>query len=100
MARSFLAATRRPRRVLVQPMDDAGPRLAADADQLVAAMGDQGIDQRAVGIAGGGMHHQSGRLVDDDQVLVLVDHVQRNILALRHGAARLRHGDVIGLRPV
>ncbi len=38
-----------------------------------AAMGDQGVDQRAVGIAGRRMHHQAGRLVDDDEVLVLID---------------------------
>ena len=51
-------------------------------------MGDQGIDQGAVGIAGRRMHHQPRRLVDDDQVLVLVDHVERNILALRAWPAR------------
>ena len=53
-----------------------------------AAMGDQRIDQRAVGIARRRMHHQPRRLVDDDEVLVLVDHVERNILALRAAPAR------------
>ena len=66
-----------PDGVLVEAVDDAGPRLAADAVSSVAAMGDQGIDQRAVRIAGGGMHDQTGRLLDDDQVLVLIDHVER-----------------------
>ena len=58
--------------------------------KLVAAMGDQGIDQRAVGIARRRMHHQPGRLVDHDEVLVLVDHVQRDILAPRPRRHRRR----------
>ena len=35
--------------------------------------GQQAVDQRAVGVAGAGMHDQPGRLVDDDHVLVVVD---------------------------
>ena len=59
--------------VLVEPVHDARPLDAADAGQAVAAMGDQRIDQRAGGMAGGGMHHQALRLVDHDQRVVLVD---------------------------
>ena len=70
-------------RVLVEAMDDARPRLAADAGQRRAAMGDQRVDQRAVGIARRRMDDEPGRLVDDDEVLVLVDDVERDILALR-----------------
>ena len=92
-----LGGDQQARGVLVQAVDDAGPRLAADADQLVAAMGDQGIDQRAVGIARRRMHHQPGRLVDDDEVLVLINHGQRDILALRTRRHRRGHGDRIGL---
>ena len=67
--------------------------------RLFAAMGDQGIDQGAVGIARRGMHHQPRRLVDHDQVLVLVNHVERNILAARRGGNRVGDGDVVGLAP-
>ena len=38
------------------------------------------------------MHHQAGRLVDDDDVVVLIDNVERDILALR--LRRHRLGDV------
>ena len=30
-----------------------------------------------VGMAGAGMHHEPGRLVDDDERVVLIDHVER-----------------------
>ena len=69
--------------VFVQPVNDAGPGFAADAHQAVAAMGDQGIDQSAIRIAGGGMNHQSRGLFDHDEVLVLIDHIEWNILAAR-----------------
>ena len=59
--------------VLVEPVHDARPLDAADAGQAVAAMGDQRIDQRAGGVAGGRMHHQALRLVDHDQRVVFVD---------------------------
>ena len=58
--------------VLVQPMDDPGPALAADPGELVAAMCQQRVDQRAVLVAGGGMHNQTCGLVEDDQVCVLI----------------------------
>ena len=39
---------------LVEPVDDAGPALAADAGEAVAAMGEQRVDQRPLVIAGAG----------------------------------------------
>lgn len=56
-------------------------------------MGDQCVDQSAVRIARCGMHHQPGGLVDDDEVVVLIDHVQRDILALRLGGYGRRDRD-------
>ena len=35
--------------------------------------GQQAVDERAVAVAGAGVHHQAGRLVDDDDVVVDVD---------------------------
>ena len=53
-----------PRRVLVDAVDDARPGDPADARQRAAAMVEQGVDQRAVGIAGGRVDDQPGGLVD------------------------------------
>ncbi len=56
-------------------------------------MGDQRIDQRAGLMAGGRMHHEPLGLVDDDDVVVLVDDIERDILAGRLGGDRFRHVD-------
>ena len=69
------------RRILVEPVDDAGPLDPADARQAVAAMGDERIHERAGFVTGGRMHHEPGRLVDDDEVIVLVDDVERDRFA-------------------
>ena len=45
------------------------------------------------GVARGRMHHEARRLVDDDDVVVLVDDIERDVLALRLGIGRLRHVD-------
>ena len=47
-------------------------------ERLCAAMGDQRVDQRSGRVAGAGMDHEPGRLVDDDERVVLIDHVQGN----------------------
>ena len=52
---------------LVEPVDDAGARHAADAAQRTLAMVEQGVDERVFLVAGGGMHDESGGFVDDEQ---------------------------------
>ena len=46
------------------------------------------------------MDDDAGRLVDDDQVVVLVEDVERDVLALRRGGFRLGHvdGDLVAGR--
>ena len=63
--------------LLVEAVHDARPLDPADARKAVAAMVDQRVDQRAGPVAGAGMHDQTGRLVDDDDVVVLVEDVER-----------------------
>src|SRR5437660_242503 len=63
---------------------------------LLTRMGmtiDRSVDQRAARMSRGRMHHEAGRLVDDDDVLVLVDDVERDILSLRGGIGGFRHVD-------
>ena len=76
-----LGHDQQPARVLVEPVHDARPPHAADAGQAVAAMGDERVDQRAALMPGGRMHDEPGRLVDDDEVVVLVDDRERDRLA-------------------
>ena len=95
--------------VLVQAMDDAGTRHAVQRGYVVQ----QGIEQGAVGMAGGRMHHQPGGLVEHQQVIVFVDDVQLDVLghplalglalgaqrqlgAAMDGVTRTQHGAVDG----
>ena len=80
-------------RVLVQPVDDSRPADAADARQAVAAMVDQGVDQRAGPIAGRRVDDQAGRLVDHDQLVVLEEDVQCDRLTHRCGGFGWRQLD-------
>ncbi len=82
-----------PGGVLVEPVHDARPLDAADAGQAGAAVGDQRIDQRAGFVAGGRMHDETFRFVDDDDVVVLVDDVERDVLRFRLGGNGGRHVD-------
>ena len=54
-------------------------------------MGEQGVDQRAILVAGGGMHHQPSRLIEHQQVGILKQNFERDIL-LRGGAGGYRGG--------
>jgi len=56
-------------------------------------MGDQGVDQRSRGVSRGGVHDEALRLVDDDDVVVLEDDIERDVLALRFGRGGLGHVD-------
>src|SRR5207237_6703558 len=69
-------------RILVKAVYDPRPCLAAEACKRGAAMRDQRVDERTVGVARGGMHDEPRRLVDDDEILVLVHDHERNGLWL------------------
>ena len=80
------------RGVLVDAVDDAGPQLAVDAGEGIAAVVEQGVDQGAGPVSRRRMDHQALGLVDDQQVAILIDDVQGNILGLQ--------GHGLGLRQV
>ena len=75
--------------VLVDAVDDAGADGPADAGKRGAAVVEQRIDQRAVRVAGGRMHDHPLGFVDDEQVFVLIDDVERDILRLRFDRLRV-----------
>jgi hypothetical protein len=76
--------------VLVETMNDAGAFYTADAGQAVTAMGNEGVDQGAGGIAGTGMHHHAGRLVDDDEAVILEHDIKRYVFCFRLGRLGFR----------
>ena len=70
-------------RVLVEAVHDAGAELTAHAAEVVHVM-EERIDERLVGMSGGGMDYKTGGLVDDGDVVVLIEDGERQILLL-HG---------------
>ena len=79
-----------PRRVLVDAVDNAGAKLAADAGETVPAVMHQRVDERPAPMARRRMDDQPLRLVDNDHVRVLIHHVQRNVLRLQRDLLHLR----------
>ena len=63
-------------------MDDAWSLDAPDAAQAARAMRQQRMHQRVFARRGSGMHDHARRFVDREHVLVLENHVERNV----HGA--------------
>ena len=89
-----------PGRVLVQPVDDAGTPDPADPRKARAAMADQRVDQRALGMAGRRMDDETGRFVDHDQVLVLEHDRERHVLALERRLLGRRRLESNSRRPL
>ena len=57
--------------VHVQPVHDARPHHAADAAQAAGAVVQQRINQRAALMPVAGMSRHAGRLVDNDEIVIL-----------------------------
>ena len=65
---------------LVEAVHNTGARQCRQVRGVIQ----QRIQQRPVRIARRGMHHQPRRFVNDQQVVILVDHVQCDCLCLAH----------------
>ncbi len=67
--------------IAVEAMDDSGAELAEPAGELFGIVR-EGVDQGAVLVAPGGMDDQVGRLIEDDQIVIFVDHVEGDVFGL------------------
>ena len=85
MRRVRLRGHQKPGSIPVEPMHDSGPFHSSDSGEACAAMGEERIDERPRFMSGGRMHHEPGRLVDDEQILVLEDDFEWNLFAQRRG---------------
>ncbi len=72
--------------ILIQPMHNARTR----HDGKRRGVMEQGVEQRAVGVAAARMHHQPGCLVDHEYLLVLVQDHERNLLRSKRARSDIR----------
>ena len=68
-----------PRRILVDAVYESGPHVAVLEQRQVFEVVGQRVDQRARIVAVTRVYDHSGGFVDDDQVVVLVADVERNV---------------------
>ena len=68
-----------PRGPRVEPVHDAGAEHAAYSGEI-PAMGHEGVNESARLVAGRGMDDHPRRLVHDEEMLVLVGDIERNVL--------------------
>jgi hypothetical protein len=92
-------------RVLVEPVDQPEPLLAAALRQVFAPVMNQRVDQRPRAMPHRRMDHQARLLVQRKQGLVLIDHLQRNRFALGLSAwffrrRRMNRHRISGAQPV
>ena len=80
-----LCADQQAAGVLVDAVDNALPLHTVAGGELSLAVKEQGVDQRPLLVARAGVHHHVFGFVDHQQMLVLVDDVQRDLLRLRQG---------------
>ena len=80
----------------VEPMDDARPKVTADATQI-SRMIQQGVNQCSRAHACAGVNNHAGRLVDDQHVVILEKNGQRNVLGpkVNRFRCRLRNGNLV-----
>ena len=78
------------RRILIYSMDDSGANHAANTRKRVATMIKQSVDQRSGIYTRSGVNYHSLRLVDHDNILVLIHYVKGNIFSDRLIGYRLR----------
>ena len=83
--------------VLVEPVHDARTRHAADAFE-VGAMVQDGVHERAGVVSGRGMDDETGGLVENEDVVIFEEDVERDVLRLRLRRDGRRDRDVERVR--
>ena len=71
--------------ILVDAMYESHLRVVRVVGFQIFQMPGNGIDECPVKVATSWMHHHTCRLIDDHQLVVLIDHLQRDILGLDGG---------------
>ena len=76
-------------RILINAVHDAGANNTTHARQGRSAMIQECIDERACGVACGRVHDHADRLIDNDDVTILIYNIQWDIFGQRLGSLGL-----------
>ena len=80
-------------RAFVEPVNDAGTFHATDTGKTAATVMEERVDERVLEVSRRRVHNHTGRLVDDDEVVVFEEYGERDCLRLRFESARSRYLD-------
>ena len=86
----ILCRNDKPRCVLIDAVDYAGSPLTADTGEAVPAMVHQRVYKCAVRVPRSRVDHHAAGLVDNDNVRILIDDVERDILRFKRNVLRFR----------
>ena len=67
-------------RILVDPMDDTRPQLSVDTGQTVSAVIHDRVYKRPVRVSRSRMDRHALRFVHDQEIVILIENVERNVL--------------------
>ena len=70
-----------PACVLIEPVDDAGPRNAAYAGKAVPAMSDKRVDERALQVPRSWVNHKTGWFIYHDKAIIFINNVESDRFA-------------------
>lgn len=80
MSNIIFADDKRSGRILVDPVNDAWPEDTVDPGQTVSAVIQQSIYQSVLIMPRGGMNDHILRLIDDEETIILIENVERDVL--------------------
>ena len=89
-----LGGHQEPARLLVDPVHDPRTLLAPHARQALAAMVDQCIHERPPRRSGRGMDNHARRFIDNDQIVILIKHLERDLFRADMALVRLLDADL------
>ena len=93
MSRIGLGNEQQPARILINAVDNAGADNAVYPRKVALAMPQKCVDEGALIVTRRGVNDHALRLIDHEQVAVLIHYIKRDILCPDRKLLRLGHGE-------
>ena len=69
--------------ILIDAVNDTGSDNAVDIGKIALAVSEQRIDQSLIMMTRAGMNYHALRLIDNDEIIILIKNIKRDILSYR-----------------